>query len=138
MSTSSPPANPWLDLLLRVVARRAAREALPPSLRSSPLLGRLDLSTTVPQTSPPTENFQTEIATVVRVAGQSFVLSSGGGPTLQSVVSTDPTAPALVARSAYGSVSAGSPVVWVSQATASFGTRSEEHTSELQSHSDLV
>ena len=86
------------------------------------MVGRIDLSTTVPQTTPPTENLQSEIATVVRVNGQAFVFSSGGGPTLQAVRATNPAAPALVARTAYGNVAPAASVVWVSQAVASFGS----------------
>jgi Bacterial protein of unknown function (DUF839)/LVIVD repeat len=122
MSAPSLAANAWLDLLLKAAVRRASREALPPALRTSPLLGRIDLSTTAPQTTPPTENFQTEIATVVRVGGQAMVFSSGGGPTLQAVRATTPAAPALQARIAYGSVVPEGATVWVSQATASFGS----------------
>lgn len=122
MPTPPLAANPWLALLLRGAARRASAEALPPALRTSPVVGRIDLSTTVPQTTPPTENLQTEIATVVRVHGQAFVFSSGGGPTLQAVRATNPAAPALVARTAYGNVAPAASVVWVSQAVASFGS----------------
>ncbi|MFM7264355.1 MAG: choice-of-anchor I domain-containing protein, partial [Cyanobium sp.] len=122
MPSPSLAANPWLALLLQGAARRASREALPAPLRTSPVVGRIDLSTTVPQTTPPTENFQSEIATVVRLQGQTFVFSSGGGPTLQTVRATDPTAPALVARTAYGSVAPGGTIQWVSQAVASFGS----------------
>ena len=122
MPPPSTPTTPWLELLFRGALRRASRDDLPAALRSTPVQGRIDLSTTVPQTTPPTENFQTEIATVVRVGGRSFVFSSGGGATLQTVEVTNPAAPMLVGRTALGSVSPGSAVTWVSQSVASFGT----------------
>ena len=122
MPFSSTPTNPWLELLFRGALRRASRDDLPAALRTTPVQGRIDLSTTVPQTIPPKEDFQTEIATVVRVGGQSFVFSSGGGATLQTVEVTNPAAPVLVGRTPYGSVSPSSAVAWVSQSVASFGT----------------
>lgn len=122
MASAAIPANPWLQQLWRAAQRRASRDDLPLALGASPVLGRVDLSTTVPQTTPPTENLQSEIATVVRVGAESFVLSSGGGGTLQTIRSTDPTAPALVSRTSYGPISAGSAVSWVSQAVASSGS----------------
>lgn len=87
----------------------------------------LNLSTTSPQTTPPTENFQTEISTVVAVGGQRFTLSSGGGSTLQISRSSDPavTAPALVQRLGYGTAPVSvspSQAAWVSQSVASFGS----------------
>ncbi len=56
---------------------------------SEPLLGRINLS---PDPSKPTtEQFQTEISTTVSIGGQVFVVSSGGGGTLQVTNATDPT-----------------------------------------------
>ncbi len=114
----SPAPGSWLALLFATVARRSAS--------ASPVLASLNLSTTSPQTTPPTENFQTEISTVVVVGGQRFTISSGGGTTLQISRSTDPasTAPALLTRVSYGSAPVGiSPTqaAWVSQSVASFG-----------------
>jgi hypothetical protein len=54
----------------------------------NPLLGSLDLSIT--PTTPPTEQLQSEISTTVTMGGQVFVVSSGGGDTLQVSNSTDP------------------------------------------------
>ena len=122
MVLAAIPVNPWLQQLWVAAWRRASGDALPPALRTSPRLGRIDLSTTVPQTTPPTENFQSEIASVARVGAESFVLSSGGGGTLQTIRSTDPTTPALVGRSSFGPVSPGGEASWVSQSVASSGT----------------
>ena len=115
----SPTPNSWLSLLFNAAARRSASV--------TPLKASLNLSTTSPQTTPPTENFQTEISTVVTLGSQRFTLSSGGGTTLQISQSTDPAAvaPALLNRLAYGAAPlavspSGAP--WVSQAVASFGT----------------
>ena len=115
----TPTPGTWLSLLFELSARRRADAA--------PWRASLNLSTTTPQSTPPTENFQTEIATVVAVAGQRFTLSSGGGTTLQISRSTDPavTAPSLVQRLEYGNVPASASAaaaVWVSQAVASFGS----------------
>lgn len=115
----APTPGSWLALLFATGARRSAAAV--------PVKASLNLSTTSPQTTPPTENFQTEISTVVSVAGQRFTFSSGGGSTLQVSSSTDPavTAPALVQRQTYGSAPINvSPTqaAWVSQSVASFGT----------------
>lgn len=120
--SSSP--NAWLSLLFDSVARKSAAVL--------PLKASINLSTTIPQTTPPTENFQTEISTVVSVAGQDYTFSSGGGATLQATRSTAPatTAPVLLERLSYGNaITTVSPATtlpnaatWVSQAVASYGT----------------
>lgn len=115
----SPAPNSWLSLLFNAAARR--------SVSATPLKASLNLSTTTPQTTPPTENFQSEISTVVTLGSQRFTLSSGGGGTLQISQSTDPAlvAPALISRLSYGAAPlAVSPTgqPWVSQSVASFGT----------------
>jgi hypothetical protein len=116
--------NAWLSLLFNGAARKSAA--------AFPLKASINLSTTIPQTTPPTENFQSEISTVVSVGGQRYTLSSGGGPTLQITRSTDPaaTAPALLQRLSYGNaITTALPnttlpnaATWVSQAVASYGT----------------
>ncbi|MFM7267690.1 MAG: choice-of-anchor I domain-containing protein [Cyanobium sp.] len=115
----SPTPGSWLAILFHLAARRSAS--------ATPLKASLNLSTTNPQTSPPTENFQTEISSVLMVGGQRFTISSGGGTTLQVSSSTNPavTAPALVQRLSFGHAPlAVSPTQapWVSQAVATYGT----------------
>lgn len=117
-------ATNWLSILFDLDARSSSSV--------DPLKASLNLSTTIPQTTPPTENFQSEISTVVSVGGKRFTVSSGGGPTLQISRSTDPavTAPVLQQRLNYGSaITTVSPnttlpngASWVSQAVASYGT----------------
>ncbi|MFM9046644.1 MAG: choice-of-anchor I family protein [Cyanobium sp.] len=48
------------------------------------------------------EQFQTEISTTVTIGGSIFVISSGGGQTLQITNATNPTQPVLVERLPYG------------------------------------
>jgi len=117
MAVSSP--SPWLSVLFNLAARRSASAA--------PLKASLNLSTTSPQTTPPTENFQSEIAAVAVVGNERFTLSSGGGPTLQISRSTNPavTTPALLQRLSYGNAPLSvspSGAAWVSQSVATFGT----------------
>ena len=66
---SVPSAGSWLDILLRQTAgsRSSAR----------PLQASLNLSTTLPQTTPPTENLQSEISSVVVADGQRFTRPVG-------------------------------------------------------------
>ena len=116
---SVPSAGSWLDILLQQTA----------GSRSSalPLQASLNLSTTLPQTTPPTENLQSEISSVVVAEGQRFTLSSGGGGTLQISTANDlpATPPALLERLSYGTAPATvSPALasWTSQSVASFGS----------------
>ena len=116
---SVPAAGSWLDILLRQTAgsRSSAR----------PLQASLNLSTTLPQTTPPTENLQSEISSVVVADGQRFTLSSGGGGTLQitSANGLPATPPALLERLSYGPAPATvSPAQasWTSQSVATFGS----------------
>lgn len=64
----------------------------------SPLIGSINL--TPAGTSG--EQFQSEISTYVSTGGKLFLLSSGGGQTLQVTDATIPTEPKLVARVEYG------------------------------------
>ena len=119
-----PPSNPWLAFLYAAAARRSAAGD-PTSLTAR--LGGINLSLTPRPPGVFVEESQTEISTVVRVGGQRFTLSSGGGGTMQVSRSTDPAteAPSLVRRLAYGPASTAVPSggqPWVSQAVASFGT----------------
>jgi hypothetical protein len=66
---------------------------------SSPLVGSINL-TPVGLSG---EQFQSEISAYVSVGGKLFVLSSGGGATLQVTDATNPAAPSLKARVDYGS-----------------------------------
>ncbi len=77
---------------------------------SSPLLGSLNLT----PSGTSGEQFQTEISTTVSLSGKLFILSSGGGSTLQVTDATNPGAPALTQRLAYGDG-------YVSQSVVSFG-----------------
>ena len=116
---SVPSAGSWLDILLRqTVGRRSS---------ARPLQASLNLSTTLPQTTPPTENLQSEIASVVVADGQRFILASGGGRSLQITTANGlpATAPALLERLDYGTAPVTvSPTLapWTSQAVASFGS----------------
>ncbi|WP_198006477.1 choice-of-anchor I family protein [Cyanobium sp. PCC 7001] len=62
------------------------------------LVGRLDF--TPEGTSG--EQFQSEISAYVRVGKRFFLLSSGGGETLQITEATDPSSPQLIQRLSYG------------------------------------
>lgn len=116
-------ANTWLSILFDLAARRSASV--------DPLKASLNLSTTIPQTTPPTENFQSEISTVVSVGAERFTISSGGGSSLQISRSTIPatTAPTLQQRLNLGNVvttvssntTLPNGATWVSQAVASYG-----------------
>lgn len=63
------------------IANRTAFPGPPAPAPSAPLLGSVNLSKT--STTPPTEQFQTEISTTVSIGGKFLVISSGGGSTLQ-------------------------------------------------------
>ncbi|MEB3200702.1 MAG: alkaline phosphatase PhoX [Synechococcaceae cyanobacterium] len=109
----------WYALLEETAARRSAT--------LQPLKASINLSTTIPQTTPPTENFQSEISTLVSVNGQIYTYSSGGGPTLQITRSSNPGVSPLqlLQRLSYGAApTAFSPSQsnWVSQSVASYGT----------------
>lgn len=62
----------------------------------APLLGSLDLSKV--STTPPSEQFQSEISTTISIGGALYVVSSGGGDTLQVSNITDPGRPVLQQR----------------------------------------
>ena len=116
---SVPSAGSWLDILLRQTYGRRSS--------TRPLEASINLSTTNPQTTPPTENFQSEISALAVVEGQGFTLSSGGGDTLQIIGGNgQPTSPpALLERLSYGNApSTVSPAgaAWRSQSVATFGS----------------
>lgn len=74
-----------------------------PSAPADPLLASVDLSPLPPAPGkPPSEQFQTEISDYVEVGGRLFILSSGGGNTLQVNDATDPSAPAVPQRISFG------------------------------------
>ena len=74
-----------------------------PPAPANPLLASIDLSLTPPAPgAAPTEQFQTEISAYVNVGGKLFILSSGGGSTLQVTDATNPAAPALTQRVSFG------------------------------------
>ena len=77
---------------------------------ANPLLGSLDLT----PTGTSGEQFQTEISATVTIGGKLFVLSSGGGPTLQVTDATTASAPVLLDRVTYGGG-------YVSTSVASYG-----------------
>lgn len=81
-----------LDQLLSQVA--VNRDLVP----ADPLLGSLNLSAA----GSSGEQFQTEISAYVRIADKLFLLSSGGGGTLQVTDATDPASPQLLERLSYG------------------------------------
>ena len=64
----------------------------------SPLLGSINLT----PTGSSGEQFQSEISAYVSIAGKLFVLSSGGGETLQVTDATNVAAPVLKTRVSYG------------------------------------
>jgi hypothetical protein len=92
-------------LATRTSARKPRRKA-----PTTPLLGSLDLT----PTGTNGEQFQTEISATVSIGGKLFVLSSGGGGTLQVTNATDPSAPVLQERLSYGGG-------YVSQSVATYG-----------------
>ena len=74
-----------------------------PPAPANPLLASIDLSLTPPAPgAAPTEQFQTEISAYVNMGGKLFILSSGGGSTLQVTDATNPAAPALTQRVSFG------------------------------------
>ncbi|MCP9916285.1 choice-of-anchor I family protein [Cyanobium sp. ATX 6F1] len=84
------------------IANRKAFPGQPEPAPTNPLLGSINLSLVLPPvTTPPTlptEQFQTEISAYVSIGGKTFILSSGGGSTLQVTDATNPAALALVSR----------------------------------------
>jgi hypothetical protein len=64
----------------------------------SPLLGSINLT----PTGTSGEQFQSEISSYVSIGGKLFVVSSGGGVSLQVTDATDPTKPVLLERKTYG------------------------------------
>lgn len=75
----------------------------------TPQLGSLNLT----PTGLSGEQFQTEISTTVSIGGRLYVISSGGGATLQVSNATDPAAMSLVGRTSLGGYS--------TQSAASYG-----------------
>ncbi|MCT0218695.1 choice-of-anchor I family protein [Synechococcus sp. CS-1329] len=75
-----------------------------PPAPANPLLASINLSPTPPAPgASPTEQFQTEISAYVNVRGKLFILSSGGGGTLQVTDATDPSAPKAPQRVSFDS-----------------------------------
>ena len=85
--------------------------APPAQVKTDPLLGSINLSLT--QTTPPTEQFQTEISTTVGIEGKTFVISSGGGTTVQVTAATNPASMSLLQRVALNG--------YTTQCVASYG-----------------
>lgn len=84
-----------------------------PPAPADPLLASLNLSPTPPAPgAAPTEQFQTEISAYVRLGGKLFLLSSGGGSTLQVTDASNPLAPGLLQRVSLGA--------YISQSVATY------------------
>jgi len=83
-----------------VVANATAFPGAPTPAPASPLLGSINLAPN--QANPTTEQFQTEISTTISFGGQLYVISSGGGSTLQVTNATDAAAMSLVGRTSLG------------------------------------
>ena len=66
-------------------------------LRDKSLLGRIDLT----PAGLSGEQFQSEITAHVSIGGKLFLLSSGGGSTLQVTDASNPAAPVLLGRTSY-------------------------------------
>jgi hypothetical protein len=81
-----------------------------PPAPANPLLSSVNLSD---PTKPAGEQFQTEISAYVKVGGKLFILSSGGGTTLQVTDATNTQAPALTQRVSFGAYN--------SQSVATYG-----------------
>lgn len=100
---AAAPAAPAL-------ANRNAFPGQPAEAPEAPLLGTLNLT----PTGTSGEQFQTEISATVTIGGKLFVLSSGGGSTLQVTDATTASAPVFVERVSYGDG-------YVSTSVASYG-----------------
>ncbi|MFM7651737.1 MAG: choice-of-anchor I family protein [Vulcanococcus sp.] len=85
------------------VANATAFPGPPAPAPLSPLLGSINLSPD--QTKLSTEQLQTEISTTVSLGGAMYVISSGGGSTLQVTNATNAAAMSLVGRTALGAYS---------------------------------
>lgn len=88
------PAQPAAPAL----ANRNAFPGKPAPAPEAPLLGSINLT----PSGTSGEQFQSEISTTVTLGGSLFVISSGGGTTLQVTDATDATQPQLVGREPYG------------------------------------
>ena len=84
---------------LQAVANRPFQPRPQPGAPEPPLLGAINLT---PPGAGAGEPFQTEITTAVSLGGRMFLLSSGGGSTLQVTDATDPADPCLLARQPLG------------------------------------
>ena len=93
------------------VANANAFPGAPAPAPATPLLGSINLSPDL--TKPTTEQFQTEISTTVSLGGQMYVISSGGGTTLQVSNATNAAAISAVGRTSLGT--------YASQSVASYG-----------------
>lgn len=99
-----------------------------PPAPANPLLASIDLSPTpAAPGAAPTEQFQTEISAYVTVGGKLFILSSGGGSTLQVTDATNPAAPKAPQRVSFGaynsqSVATHDDLVAVALSPSDYGT----------------
>jgi hypothetical protein len=84
---------------LWAVANRSFRPRPQPVEPATPLLGSINLT---PAGAGPGEQFQTEITAAVTLGDRVFLLSSGGGSTLQVTDATQPAALRLVGREPLG------------------------------------
>ena len=113
--TSKSGKSPGIAPVAPVSAMASAAGTAPASgaarVVSDPLLGSINLSPD--QTKLSTEQFQTEISTSISLAGRLFVVSSGGGSTLQVSDATNPAAISLLGRTTLTG--------YTSQSVASFG-----------------
>lgn len=84
---------------LQAIANRSFRPRPQPVAPATPLLGSINLT---PAGAGPGEQFQTEITAAVTLGDRVFLLSSGGGSTLQVTDATTPAALRLVGREPLG------------------------------------
>lgn len=79
-----------------------------PQILASPVLGGINLT----PNGTSGEQFQTEISAYVSIGGKLFILSSGGGSTLQITDATNPAAASLVGRTSLGNYTSQSVVTF--------------------------
>ena len=93
---------------------QATNSPIRPEGSTKALLSSVNLSPVPPAPgAPPSEQSQTEISAYVKLSGKLFILSSGGGSTLQVTDASNPKTPKALQRVSYGAYN--------SQSVATYG-----------------
>ena len=120
---------------LQAIENRPFKPRPEPVAPESPLLGSINLT---PAGAGPGEQLQTEITAAVTLGGRVFLLSSGGGSTLQVTDASQPGSPNLVGREPLGNYTVQSVAAYGNLVAAALSPAGYNESTSLAAMRGLV